>query len=647
MKILLSKIPYYIRSRITNQHFLLVSLFSYLFSLFFSVIHYLGIYYGNPISWITWIIAVLTFSLAFLPAKARLRRTIKKSDLLIVLFITVLFFASHLINFSTAPWNSNGLFDDAAWDIYFAKNHVFSNIPFQPAFFDQVGFISREVVFHYYISTFFVLFGYNLLVFNISLLVLGFITVFFTTFIIHRLFKNITITILSAIIINFFPLHFMHIFMGHRYAIVAPLMMVSLYYLYTAFIDKSFFKASISAIFAALCFGSAIMGKQYFYGLALAAIFILLSGKKLGLKEKFSIEIVWFTGFLITATPLLIYILFNYSIYTLREKTLINEFILQYQQRGFNGLWPYIDQLRELFFAKHSFRRQFLPDFYIIPLSYYFLVIPGLFIAFLKKYYEIIFLATIPILGAFVSGSYDFRVLMAVPIWIIAMAYSLNLIFILFKRKKETLSLYRYFFLVIGLLIIFLGLIPSVKYIWKVSRNPNYLYLLPHKDVAVSRLVQDIVVASDNPTSQMKWNEFNRNVSIPSIKNDSFVCPFGAYAIMHLYLQKYDDKKILSFCNQGIQLLKTPTEILNDNIIAINSYIPANKDLKLVWEVSDKTSDIIKTFSVYSKYGSEKNYSGIVDGNYFSLYVLTIKKEFIGQFKKDIKKRFISYELVE
>jgi hypothetical protein len=38
------------------------------------------------------------------------------------------------------------------------------------------------------------------------------------------------------------------------------------------------------------------------------------------------------------------------------------------------------------------------------------------------------------------------------------------------------------------------GLITSSSYILKVSKNPNYQHFLPHKDVAVSRLVQDIVV---------------------------------------------------------------------------------------------------------------------------------------------------------
>lgn len=589
---------------------------------------------------------MFAFSFSFLRPQLSfkgLKRSMRKSDLLILGFVIVLFFISHLINFSTAPWNSNGLFDDAAWDIYFAKDHIFNNMPFQPAFFDSVGIISREVVFHYYISTFFVLFGYNLLIFNISLLTLGFITVLFTTFLIQKFFNNIIVTISSVIIINFFPLHFMHIFMGHRYAITAPLMMVSLYYLYTAFKNNSFFRASISAIFAALCFGSAIMEKQYLYGLALAAIFILIGEKKQAkLKEKLTVGIVWFVGFIIVASPLLMYILFNYSIYTFREKSLLNEFISQYKQEGFYGLKPYLDQIRELFFAEFSYRRQFVPGFYAIPIPYYFLIVPGLILAFLKKRFEVVFLSIIPIIGTFVSGSYDFRILLAVPIWVLSIAYSLSYITALFKKEERgrIFFKFRYFILAFGASFVLLGLVPSIKYIWGVSKNPNYLYLLPHKDVAVSRLVQDIVVGVGNPTSEMKWDELNRKINVSSVSHDTFVCPFGAYAIMHLYLQNYDDKKILSFCDQGIQLLKSPNKILKDNIAAIQNYSFVNKDLKLIWEVSDKSNGIIEMFSIYRRYGSEEVFSGVSDGNRFSVYALTIKKEFVDRFKKDIAKRF-------
>jgi hypothetical protein len=154
--------------------------------------------------------------------------------------------------------------------------------------------------------------------------------------------------------------------------------------------------------------------------------------------------------------------------------------------------------------------------------------------------------------------------------------------------------------------------------------------------VAVSRLVQDIVAGADKPTDEMKKNEFNRKINMARVPHDTLVCPLGAYAIMHVYLQDYDDKKILAFCDQGIQLLKTREEILSDNIRAISSYYPTDKDLKLIWEVSDKTAEIIKRFRVYRYYGFEEEFTGTVDGNQYALYTLTIKNEFTGQFKKEV-----------
>ncbi len=635
----------YIKRKILHPYIFFSSIFFLLVSWIFTSLHYMNLLYGNSLSWISWILAIITFFYSFLPFHLSLNHFVKKiqkSDYIVALYVIVLYFATHIWNFATAPWNQNGLFDDAAWDIYFAKIHAF-NGPFQATFFDNVGYISREVVFHYYISVFFKLFGYNLLVFNISLLVLGFVTVFFTTFIIHRIFKNISVTLISAIIINFFPLHFVHIFMGHRYAIAAPLMVVSLYFLYQAFIHKSFFRAAISALFAALCWGSAIMGKQYILGLAFSASLILIFGKSKWIsKDNIATGIIWILGFFIATIPLLAYILFNYDNYILRERGLLQDFISVYESGGLPAIQPFFNQISELFLAEHSFRRQFLSDFYIIPIAYYALLMPGFLIAFMKKRFEIVFLSVIPVLGAFVSGSYDFRVLLAVPLWIICIAYYLDFIFKSLKTYNKNL---RIAFIAISLFFFLLGLIPSVVYLWKVSINPHHIYLLPHKDVAVSRLVQDIVVGSNNPKSSMKHDELNRSINLSNVSYDTFVCPFSAYAIMHLYLQNYKDKSILSFCNQGIQLLKDPKEIISNNVSAIESYKSNWKDLKLVWEISSKTSSIINQFSEYKKYGSEETIADISDGEPFSLYILTIKNRNISTFQQEVVERYSQQHL--
>ena len=427
--------------------------------------------------------------------------------------------------------------------------------------------------------------------------------------------------------------------MGHRYAIAAPLMVLSLYFLYTSFSNKSPFRAGLSALFAALCWDSAIMGKQFILGLTLAGILKIFLDKKWRSSKNINLVLVWILGFIISATPLLIYVIFNHPEYTLREKNLSREFFLNLKNSGLPALIPYLEDLSRLFFTKYDLKF-FLPGFYPIPLSYHFLLIPGLFLSLVKKRFEIFFLSFIPVFAAFISKPYDFRVLLAVPVWIISIAFSLDYLSRVASKKK----IFNKLILSIGLTLVLIGLIPSVKYLWGVSKNPNYLYLLNHKDVAVCRLFQDIVEGKENPTNKMKWNEFNRKAKL-FLSHDTLICPFGPFAVAHLYLQNYNDKKILSFCDQGIQLLQTPQEILKNNVKTILEYQPSpNKDLKLVWEISDKIDNILKIFSRYQRYGEEEIINGEVDGNKYSLYILTIKKEFIQQFQKEIRDEFHEHQ---
>jgi hypothetical protein len=633
-----SRIFHHLKGKVIHKYILFTSLIFFFLSWIFTSLHYTNIYYGNNLSWITWLTAIATFLLSFCPRNISFKKMfakISKTDIWLAIFMAILFWATHLWNFSSAPWNQNGLFDDAAWDIFFAKNHAFI-APFQAAFFDNVGYISREVVFHYYITVFFKIFGYNLLVFNISLLCLGFITVFFTTLIIHKLLKNNIVTILSALVINFFPLHFMHIFMGHRYAIAAPLMVISLYFLYSSFKDKSPLKAIISAIFASLCWASAIMGKQYLLGLGLSLLLIVVFERKIWRQtDTIVVGLIWLLVFIISSTPLITYIVFNYDLYILREQNLSSQFFKLFNTGGLGALKPYFNQLNELFFAKLTYERQFLSDYYIIPLYYYFLLIPGLVIASVKKRFEIVFLSFISTIGALVSGSYDFRVLLSVPLWVICTAYSLNFVFKLKNHPRlSTGNILR----IVSLVLVTAGIFSSINYLWNVSKDPNHLYLLPHKDVAVSRLVQDIVVGSLKPTDRIKPDEFNREINLSNVSYDTLFCPYSAYAIAHLYLQNYDDKKVLSFCDQGIQLLKTPNEIYSNNIKVLRNYQMSGKDLKLIWEVSDKSLKIINLFSIFNIYGYDEYISGEVDGNLYSLYILTIKNENIEKLKEEINR---------
>ena len=603
-----------------------------------TVLHYLGAFPANPLTWASWILAVAAYAGSFLrlrapgiPGSARSFRT---SELAMAILVLPLYLVTHLWNIRNAPWNTYGLFDDAAWDIYFARNHAF-NGAFQAAFFDQVGLISRETVFHYYITSFFKLFGYNLLVFNAALLVLGFVTVLFTTLTVHRLFRTPAITIVAALVLNFLPLHYIHIFVGHRYAIAAPLMMVSLYLLYAGFLDRSPVRLALSALFAALCFDSAIMGKQFILGLAAAGVLLLLLDRKRWRSpETRALGLTWITAFLIAATPLLVYVAFNRDDYFRREQGLLTDFLSLYLKQGYAGIQPFVDQLGEMFFGGDTFRRMWLHDFPLVPTAYWLLLIPGLLIALARRRVEIALLAVIPVLSALLSGAFDFRVLLAAPIWVLAMTFALDAWSVgrmdADDRPRTVLVS------VVVLTIVAAGLLPSAAYLRGVSRDPHAEYFLPHRDVAVSRLIQDVVAGSLQPTAEMKPDEFDRPVTASALAFDSFGCAERAYAVAHLFLQPFDDRRILAFCDGGNQALLGKDRLLEANVRAIEAYEPSGKGLKLIWEESEIAQEVIGRFEQLEHFGSGQRLGGAVDGEPFSVYVLTIPPENVSPFRQAV-----------
>ncbi len=603
-----------------------------------TVLHYLGAWTGNPLTWAAWLLAVAAYAASFLdlplPRPPRTARSLLASELGIAILVLVLYVVTHLWNFPIAPWNANGLFDDAAWDIYFANNHAF-NGPFQAAFFDQVGLISRETVFHYYIKPLFALFGYNLLVFNAALLVLGFVTVLFTTLTVHRLFRTPAITIVAALMVNFLPLHYLHIFVGHRYAIAAPLMMVSLYLLYSGFLDRSPVRLALSAFFAALCLDSAIMGKQFILGLAAAGVLLpILDRRRWASPETRALGLTWISAFLIAATPLLVYIAFNREDYFRREQGMLTGFVSLFVDQGYAGIKPFVDELGEMFFAPDTFQRMWLHNFPIIPTAYWLLLIPGLAIALVRRRFEIVLLAIIPVFSALLSGAYDFRVLLAAPIWVIAIAYALDAVWV---GRADRAPRPRWFAAnMIALAIVAAGLVPAATYLWGVSRDTHAQYLLPHRDVAVSRLVQDVVAGSARPTSEMKPDEFNRAVGPAALGFDSFVCPERAYAIAHLFLQPFDDRRILTFCDGGNQALLGKDGMLAANVAAIAAHEPQGKALKLIWEESEIAQHAIERFAPLERFGSVERLGGTVDGESFFIRVLTIPPENVDAFRQAV-----------
>lgn len=596
-------------------------------------LHYTNRMVGNTASWMFWIFSMIFFCIHLFP-KMKVKDMIPtKGDSILFFCISAVFICAHAFVFSHAPWNTYGLFDDAAWDIYFAHNHVLSGVPFQAAYFDSVGYISREVVFHYYITMLFRLFGYNLFVFTMGLLLLGYTTVICLVFLVQRLFNKYLLSAMIGILVVFWPLFYMHIYMGHRYAIAVPLMVCSLYFLSTGFTKDHGIRIYLSSLFAALCLGSSVMGKQFIYALLFAVGVSALAseGRLLLLKYRRLIGI-WIVGFIIAATPLLAYIVADPVVYSIRETGLVREFIFAYKEHGLAGIAPYGKGMVELFFAPFSGRRQFVGGFPVIPLPYLLLIIPGLFIMWRRRRYELIAISILPIAGAFVSGAYDFRVLFAFPGWVLACVYTLEFVF---YTSTSHVWLKRFSMGFICITIIF-GYVPSVRYIYEIAQNPNGQYLLPHADVAVSRLVQDIAAGEEHPSIHMKWNEFNRPVN-PNRPYDLFVAPAGAFAIMHLYLQHFDDKRILSFSDGGIQRLMSKQDLFKYNVRAIRSYQSHGKDLKLIWERTEKSKGITEAFKKAARNSTVRTYSDTIDGNPVLVDVLAVPSGSIDEFKEEIE----------
>ncbi|MFN2621582.1 MAG: hypothetical protein ABR611_01940 [Chthoniobacterales bacterium] len=600
--------------------------------------HYTRKYPGNPATWLAWLLCLGFLLATYLPARREIKEWALElwDDKLFVRVFVVLaliFLVSHVWNFKTAPWNQNGLFDDAAWDIYFAKKYIFTHVPFQAAFSDG---IAREVVFHYYITFFFIPFGYNLLTFNIALLVLGLTTFIFTCLIVHELFRNYLITIVSGLLFNFLPFHFIQTFIGHRYAMAAPLITASLYFLMTAFTRQSAFRAVLSAILAALCVDSAIMGKQFVMCLFAAGFLYAITSYKSSLtKRNIGLSIVFVLGLLASMVPLIVFVHYNWNLYFGHEKDLSALFFQAYKNRASGALKPYLTDLRSIFFAPYSGMRLSMQDYVLIPFWYYAFLGPGLLIALWRKHFEIILLATVPIVGAFVSTAYDFRVLHAAPFWIISMAFALHALTRLRRIRWLRHSAIQALVFMVTACLLAAGWIPSVRYLYAKSKNPFSVYLLGQHDVPVARFIRDIVAGVPHPSARRRHQEFRRLTGLPETTHDAFVCDESGYAVTHLFLQDYDDRQIMSFCEQTPMIDTTEANLFATNKRVLANYNGA-RDVMLIWQNSSRSARTIAAFGKLSHLGSARQLVARLAGRSYSFYVLTIPKENIGQAKQEL-----------
>jgi hypothetical protein len=599
------------------------------------VVHYLKWHWGNPAHLVGWLLSMLFLLLAFSPRPRQVAASLKSAlspKTAFFVFWVLVFTVSHLWHFSTAPWNGNSLFDESGWDLYFLKNSVIGH-PYQAAWFHIA--IARETLFHYYLWPFFWLFGFNILSYEAGLFVIWCTTFLFTLLLVDLLFRSNIVTATVALIFNFLPFAFIYTFAGYRYPMAIAWCVASLYFLHRGFGTPSSFYLSLGGITAGLCLASSISGKQYLLVLVLfALLYAGLHWKALKRRATWSSVSLVVYGCFAAVIPILCYIVFNREDYTRYEAAFVDMFrqaLTGHHTTSLTDMSTYVRQLRECFFSLHA--RFFIPDVLPIPLPYYWLLLPGLVLALCRKRYEIALLAVVPVVGAFVAGCFENRLLLAIPFWIILMAFTLDFLLKLRLRPSFKIPL-----LGMAAVMVIAGLIPSIHYIDKKTKDPFAIHYFAQQEVAVSRFMKE-VVAGKRPSNppRLERDEFNRIEGIPTVPYETFICQEPAFSIIHLFLHDYDDKKILSYCADHGFAVMGEREIWSANKKAIAGYVSSGKDLKLIWERHPKTYRIIKVFEQFCDFGSEESLSYSFGGKETKFYVLNIGCENIRQFQERVR----------
>jgi hypothetical protein len=598
-----------------------------------ATLHYLKRVWGNSAHPVGWLLGMLFVVLAFSPRPrqiaAGLRSSLNPKTAFFVFWI-LFFTAAHVWHFSRAPWNGNGLFDESGWDLWFLKSYVMGQ-PFQPAWFHSP--ISRETLFHYYLLPFFNLFGYNILAYEAGLFVIWGATFLFTLLLVDLLFESYIVTSVTALAFNFLPFAFIYTFAGYRYPIATALCVASLYFLHRGFKRGSSCDLALGGLAAGLCLASSISGKQYFVVLVLSAVLYPLfnrgpARRNFKWKEVAIVAYAW----LVAATPILCYIAFNRNAYTLYENSFIHSF--WQAVRGHpdpNDLGYYFRRLWDCFFHLPG-NRFFIPDVLPIPLAYYAFLVPGIALALWRKRFEIALLGTVPVAGALIATAYENRLLLAIPFWIILMAFSFSALMSLRLRADLKLALSG-----VAAVVLAAGLVPSIRYIKGKTRNPFTIHHYAQEQVAVSRFLRQVVAAREpvNPP-RLERDEFNR-VTGTEPSYDTLICQKEAYSIIHLFLHDYDDTKILSFSG-GLPFIVMPErDIWSANKLALASYAPNGKDLKLIWEMDPKLNRILRLFQSARDLATEESISFSFAGHERKFYVLNIRTANVRAFQERVR----------
>lgn len=385
---------------------------------------------------------------------------------------------------------------------------------------------------------------------------------------------------------------------------------------------------------AGLCLASSISGKQYVLALVFSALlYALLHWKTLGQTASWKAVLLVTFGFVVAATPIICYIIFNRQEYTLYEASFIRDFWHAVRlNRPPNDITHYTRPLVNCLFRVPG-PRFLIPDVLPIPLPYYFFLVPGLVLAVAQRRYEIVFLAIIPVVGAFIAVAVENRLLLAIPFWIVLMAFTFA--WLLGVKLEPAIKVFLWS---VSVIVLMRGLLPSIQYISKKTTNPFGIYYFAQEEVAVSRFLRN-VVAGKQPQDppRLEHNEFNRIEGIPDASYDTLICPGRAYSIIHLFLHDYDDVKVLSLCGGSPLYVMTPQAVWSANKKAIADYTPGGKDLKLIWEDDPRTQQIMRVLQPLGDLATQESLSFSVAGRRHAFHVVNIPARNIRQFQERVR----------
>ena len=617
--------------------------------------HYRKLAWGDPWQPIGWLLSMFLSLCAFLPDPRGLATGFKsliKPKTAFFLFWILFFVVAHLWNLRTAPWNGDGIFADAAQDLLFLKTHVTSR-PFQAAWFETYGaYGAHETLFHYYLWPWLHLFGYNILTNEAALLALWCTTFLFTLLLTDRFFQSYVVTSVIALVFTFLPFAFIYTFVGYHYEISVPLCIASVYFLHVGFKTDSSFCLAVGGIAAGLCLAGSVLGKQYIYALLLFVVLCAVFDRK-RLKRGFNwrrvLTVIY--GFAAAAMPILAYIVFNRHDYAYHELPYMNRFLQAVRGHPSpNDITYYLRQVWSCFFTIPG-PRLFFPDALPIPLPYYWLLLPGFVLALWQKRFEIGLLATIPVVGVLVSAGpfVEHRLLVAIPFWIILIGFGLNSV----TQLRLPLN-FKIFLWSLSALVLMLGLVPAIQYIYTKTKDPSSIDFFKQQDVAVARFLKAIVAGRTPATvPRLEHDEFNRFQGIPDPPYETLICAREAKVVLELFVHDYDNigagsydpifpipgnEKILSFCGATPMFVMTGQDIWSHNKKAIATYVPNGKDLKLILETGHPGTDkIIRMFQSLRDLETEDSLSFSFGGRARAFYVLNIPYKNIRQFQERVR----------